>query len=75
MQRGWESEIGGPRPGAEMVGGDYSSRPRPCMGCSTWVDGWMDLEPLAGTLLDLVPSLILVIYKMITFEDIQGVDQ
>jgi hypothetical protein len=40
MQRGWESEIGGSRPGTEMVGGDYSSRPRPCMGCSAWVDGW-----------------------------------
>jgi hypothetical protein len=42
MQRGWESEIGGSRSGIEMVGGDYSSRPRPCMGCSAWVDGWMD---------------------------------
>jgi hypothetical protein len=42
MQRGWESEIGGSRPGIEMFGGDYSSRPRPCMGCSAWVDGWME---------------------------------
>jgi hypothetical protein len=42
MQRGWESEIGGSRPGMEKFGGDYSSRPRPCMGCSAWVDGWMD---------------------------------
>jgi hypothetical protein len=42
MQRGWESEIGGSRSGTEMVGGDYSSRPRPCMGCSAWLDGWMD---------------------------------
>jgi hypothetical protein len=41
MQRGWESEIGGSRPEIEMVGGDYSSRPRPYMGCSVWVDGWM----------------------------------
>jgi hypothetical protein len=40
MQRGWEAEIGGSRPGTEMVGGDYSSQPRPCMGCSAWVDGW-----------------------------------
>jgi hypothetical protein len=39
--RGWESEIGGSRPGTEMFGGDYSSRPRPCMDCSAWVDGWM----------------------------------
>jgi hypothetical protein len=42
MQRGWESEIGVSRPGIEMFGGDYSSRPGPCMGCSAWVDGWMD---------------------------------
>jgi len=42
MQRGWESEIGGSRPWAEMVGGDFLSWPRPCMGCSAWVDGWMD---------------------------------
>jgi len=41
MQRSWESEIGGSRPGTEMVGGDLS-RPRPYMGCSAWVDGWMD---------------------------------
>jgi len=30
---------------------------------------------LAGTVLDLVPSLILVTYKMIRLEDKQGVDQ
>jgi hypothetical protein len=42
MLRGLESEIRGSRPGIEMVGGDYSSRPRPYMGCSTWVGGWMD---------------------------------
>jgi len=36
MQRGWESEIGGSRPRIEMVGGDFLSRPRPCMGCSAW---------------------------------------
>ena len=42
MQRGWESEIGGSRPGTEPVGGDFLSRPRPCMGCSAWVDGWID---------------------------------
>jgi hypothetical protein len=41
MQRGWESEIGGSRPGTEMVGGDFLSPPRPCMGCSAWVDGWI----------------------------------
>jgi hypothetical protein len=41
MQRGRESEIGGSRLGTEMFGGDYSSRPRSCMGCSAWVDGWM----------------------------------
>jgi len=37
-----EREIGGSRPGTEMVGGDFLSRPRPYMGCSAWVDGWMD---------------------------------
>jgi hypothetical protein len=42
MQRGWESEIGGSRPWTEMVGGDFLSLPRPCMGCSAWVDRWMD---------------------------------
>ena len=31
-----ESEIGGSRPRTEMVGGDFLSRPRPCMGCSAW---------------------------------------
>jgi hypothetical protein len=36
MQRGWESEIGGLRPRIEMVGGNFLSRPRPCMGCSVW---------------------------------------
>ena len=41
MQRGWELEIGGSRPGTEMVGGDFLSRPRPYMGCSAWVDGWI----------------------------------
>jgi hypothetical protein len=40
MQRGWESEIGGSRPWTEMVGGDFLNWPRPCMGCSTWVDGF-----------------------------------
>ena len=39
MQRGWESEIGGSRPGTEMVGGDFLSRPRPYMGFRAWVDG------------------------------------
>jgi hypothetical protein len=38
MQRGWESEIGGSRPKIEMVGGDFLSRPTPCMGCSAWDD-------------------------------------
>jgi hypothetical protein len=42
MERGWESEIGGSRPWTVMVGGDFLSRPRPWMGCSAWVDGWMD---------------------------------
>jgi len=36
MQRGWEPEIGRARPRIEMVGGDFLSRPRPCMGCSAW---------------------------------------
>ena len=36
MQRGWESEIGRARPRIEMVGGDFLSRPRPCIGCSAW---------------------------------------
>jgi hypothetical protein len=36
MQRGWESEIGRARSRIEMVGGDFLSRPRPCMGCSAW---------------------------------------
>ena len=36
MQRGWESEIGRARPRIEMVGGDFLSRPRTCMGCSGW---------------------------------------
>jgi hypothetical protein len=31
-----ESEIGGARPRIEMLGGDFLSRPRPCMGCSAW---------------------------------------
>jgi hypothetical protein len=51
MQRSWESEIGGSRPGTEMFGGDYLSRPRPYMGCSAWVDG--------GTSLILHRSLLL----------------
>jgi len=38
MQRGWESEIGGARSRIEMAGGDFLSRPRPCMGCSAWDD-------------------------------------
>jgi hypothetical protein len=25
-----------------MVGSDFLSRPRPCMGYNAWVDGWMD---------------------------------
>jgi hypothetical protein len=29
-----------------MFGGDYSSCPRPCAGCSAWVDGWMDTSIL-----------------------------
>jgi hypothetical protein len=37
---GWretgESEIGGTRPRIEMAGGEFLSRPRPCMGCSAW---------------------------------------
>jgi hypothetical protein len=36
MERGWESEIGGARSRIEMVGGDFLSRPRPCMGCIAW---------------------------------------
>ena len=36
MRRGWELEIGGTRPRTEMVGGEFLSRPRPCMGCSAW---------------------------------------
>ena len=36
MQRGWESGTAGLRPGTEMVGGVFLSRPRPYMGCSTW---------------------------------------
>ena len=36
MQRSWESGTGGLRPGTEMVGGIFLSRPRPYMGCSTW---------------------------------------
>jgi hypothetical protein len=50
MQRGWESETGGSRPGTEMFGGDYSSRPRPYMGCSAWMYGWMDGWIYVGTL-------------------------
>ena len=42
-RRGWESEIGGSRPGTEMVGGDFLSQPRCCMGCSAWVDGWIEI--------------------------------
>jgi hypothetical protein len=38
MQRGWESETGGPRPRIEVVGGDFLSRPRACMVCSAWDD-------------------------------------
>jgi hypothetical protein len=43
MQRGWESEIGGLSPRIEMVGGDFLSRPRSCMGCSAWewVSEWV----------------------------------
>jgi hypothetical protein len=33
-----DAEIGGSRPRIEMVGGDFVSRPRPCMGCSAWDD-------------------------------------
>ena len=40
MQRGWESEIGRARPRIEMVGGNFLSRARPCMGCSAW-EGWV----------------------------------
>jgi hypothetical protein len=41
MQSGWESEIGGSRPGTEMFGGNYSSRPRPAwVVVPGWVDGW-----------------------------------
>jgi hypothetical protein len=36
MQRGWESEIGRARPRIKMVGGDFLSRPKHCMGCSAW---------------------------------------
>ena len=36
MQRGWESGTGGLRPGTEMVGGVFLSRPRHYMGCSAW---------------------------------------
>jgi hypothetical protein len=38
MQSGWESEIGGSRSRIEMVGSEFLSRPRPCMGCSVWGD-------------------------------------
>jgi len=38
VMRGWELETGGSRPRTEMVGGDFLSRPRPCMGCSAWED-------------------------------------
>ena len=38
MQRGWQSDIGRARPRIEMVGGDFLSRPGPCMGCSAWDD-------------------------------------
>jgi hypothetical protein len=36
VQRGWESEIGGSRPRIEMVGSNFMSRSRTCMGCSAW---------------------------------------
>jgi hypothetical protein len=49
MQRGWESEIERARPRIEMVGGDFLSRPRPCMGCSAWE--WVS-EWVSGRLLD-----------------------
>jgi hypothetical protein len=35
-----------------MVGGEYSSRPRPYMGFSAWVDGWMDGVLVTGNTLD-----------------------
>jgi len=34
--RSWESGTGGPGPEIEMIGGGFLSRPRPCMGCSSW---------------------------------------
>jgi hypothetical protein len=39
MQRSWDSGPGGLRPGTEMVGGVFLSRPRPYMGCSAWKYG------------------------------------
>ena len=36
MQRSWESGTGGLKPGTEMVGGVFLSRPKPYMGCSAW---------------------------------------
>ena len=36
MQRSWESGTEGLRPGTEMVGGVFLSRPRPYVGCSAW---------------------------------------
>jgi hypothetical protein len=44
MERGWESGTGGLRPGTEMVGGVFLSRPRPYMGRSAWEEKEVDTQ-------------------------------